>query len=713
MHAMRTKALFCAAFAGAFFCISPASAQDNAPRADAAADETAQNRILSESIDDEYNSTQSDENGETFDLEIVGGDDETLGQRDASKTVSADEPLAVDTVRIEAEHAREIYRQTSPFIQSIPTDTVSSINDWLEQAPGVFGDSTGKGQRLVFVRGFSTRQITARFDNMPIDTGYDGITGLDAIPMNWIGKGEIKHADAHSDDAVGLGGSIVMHAVRPKKMQASFETTRTGGRFSVGHGMSIGPWTWGLTAGAHYSNGFYMSHAYKETAQEDGGLRDASKSWGANVYGKAARDLGSAGTLEVSGGYTQAPRDVPTGIGTGYCRYWKFTEYHIGFAQAKWSYDTSYLRGFLQAWYNNQGNRLEVFDTPARNTQTTLVANNSDWLDQDAGAIMFLSSQPFSAGLGYMDAYLRAELRYQSHESSEHQIVKDIDVDKSSDRITFDIRPGFNWQILPSLFINAAGYGVGDIEISHADSSKDTVDLVNLYNGGFSAGLDYIPNDGVKVSFRAARRLRMPTLKEQFSRASGNDFSLNAEVAWNFQLQADYVPTEKLKFQATGFDAEVEDLINYRYVTGIKEAYNIDSARLAGVDLSARIGPYWGVSLDLAYSFLHSRDLNAKMMLTDRPEHNLRAQISYAPIDAVTISVRAIFESKRRTEAWLSSKSAWLGNIFTLDAQVDFRLPYFTAYIRGTNLFDYNYSRSFGYPEPGFQLFVGGTVAID
>lgn len=631
-----------------------------------------------------------------------------------TRHINIADPLVVDTIRVEAEHARDIYRQSSPFIQTISTETVASINDWIEQAPGVFGDSTGKGQRLVYVRGFSTRQITARFDNMPIDTGYDGITGLDAIPMNWIGKGEIKHADAYSDDAVGLGGSIIMHPVMPKKMQASFETTMTGGRFALGHGMSYGAWDWALTAGAHYSNGFRLSHAFEPTEQEDGGLRDASQSYGANIYGKVARTLGDWSKLEVSGGYTQAPRDVPTGIGTGYYRYWKFTEYHIGLAQAKWSYDTKYIRGFLQAWYQNQGNRLEVFDSPSRTTQTTLVASNSEWMDQDIGAILYLSSQPYSVGLGYMDASLRTEFRYQTHESSEHQIVKDVDVDKSSERLTFDIRPGINWQILPSLFINVSGYAVGDIELAHADTSKDVVvGLVDLYNGGFSAGIDYIPTDEVKVSFRAARRLRMPTLKEQFLRSSGDAFNLNAEIAWNFQLQVDYVPTDKLKFQVTGYDSEVKDLINFRYISGIKEAYNVDEARIAGVDFSTHIGPYAGISLDIAYSFLFSRDLKTDLVLTDRPEHNLRAQISYTPIDSVTLSLRGVYESKRRTEAWLSSKSAWLGGIFTLDAQVDFKTAYFTAYIRGTNLLDYNYARSFGYPEPGFQLFVGATIGID
>lgn len=679
---------------------------DEAPRHDKSGDPVVAERPAVYSQEEDIFSIEIDE----IDADdMVRSDDAEV----ATQTRVDSEPLVLDAIRVEAERARDIYRQSSPFIQTIPTGTTASINDWLEQAPGVFGDSTGKGQRQVYVRGFSTRQITARFDNMPIDTGYDGIVGLDVIPMNWIGRGEIKHADAYSDDAVGLGGSVIMHPAMPKKMQASFETTLTGGRIALSHGMSLGPWEWALTTGAHYSNGFRLSSAFEPTEQEDGQLRDASKSYGANVYGKAARNFGDWGKLELSGGYAQAPRDVPTGIDTGNYRYWKFTEYHIGLAQAKWSYDTRYIRGFLQAWYQNQGNRLEAFDSAERTTQTTIAASNSEWIDQDIGAILFMSSQPLPIGLGYMDASLRTEFRYQTHESNEYRIVQETSVDKASQRLTFDIRPGINWQILPSLFINASGHAVGDIELSHSDTSKDVVGLVELYNGGFSAGIDYLPYDELKVSFRAARRLRMPTLKEQFSRSSGDSFNLNAEIAWNFQLQVDYVPSDKLKFQITGYDSEVGDLINFRYVSGIKEAYNVDEARVAGVDFSAHVGPYFGVSLDLAYSFLFSRDLKTDLVLTDRPEHNVRAQISYTPVESVTLSLRGIYESKRRTEAWQSSKSAWLGDIFTLDAQIDYKTEHFTAYVRGANLLDYNYSRSFGYPEPGFQLFVGGTVAID
>lgn len=627
-----------------------------------------------------------------------------------------DDYIELDAIHIDAKKARLIYHQETPFVQDIDASTTQSVNDWLEQAPTVYGDSSGKGQRLIIARGFTTRQLSFRFDDIPIDTGFDGITGLDVIPMNWIGSGQLKFADATPDDAVGLGGGILMHAATPARAEAAFETSLTGARFSLSHGMNKGPWSWILTAGAHASNGFPLSHHYQKNEREDGGLRDASKSYGYNALAKISRALSHWGELELMGAYANAPRDVPTGIGTGNYRYWTFPQYFVALSSAKLSFHTTPINGFLHLWYQNQSNRLEAFDNADRNTQTTSVASNSDWTDQDIGALLFLASSPLDVGLGMLDIALRNELRYQNHFSKDLQFPNRNETIKKSDRITFDIRPTANWQPIAPLFISASAYAVGDVELSHSDTSKDVKELQQLYNGGFNIGIDYIPRTDLKISARAARRLRLPTLKEQFSRASEyihSDFNLNAEIAWNMQLQIDYTPLDILKFQITGYDSEIRDLINFRYISGIKEAYNIDSARIAGIDFAAHVGPLWHLSLDATYSYIYAYDLNTDLQLTDRPAHNVKATLSYQPLPQLKLSVRAQFESKRRTEAWMSASSAWLGSVFLLDAQIDYITDHFSAYIRGSNLTDYNYARAFGYPEPGFQLFVGAKIKID
>lgn len=624
--------------------------------------------------------------------------------------------IELDAIQIDAKKARLIYHQETPFIQDIDASTTQSVNDWLEQAPTVYGDSSGKGQRLVIVRGFTTRQLSFRFDDIPIDTGFDGMTGLDVIPMNWIGSGQLKFADATPDDAVGLGGGVLMHAATPALAEAAFETSLTGARFSIAHGMTKDNWSWTLTAGAHTSNGFPLSQHYKKNNDEDGGLRDASKSHGYNALAKISRTLAHWGKLELMGAYSNAPRDVPTGVGTGNYRYWKFPKYFVALSGAKLSFHTTDINGYLHFWYQNQSNRLEAFDNADRNTQTTSLSSNSDWKDQDIGARLFLASAPLDVGLGMLDIALRNEIRYQNHFSKDWQFSRQDESIKKSDRITFDIRPTANWQPIAPLFVSVSGYAVGDVEISHSDTSKEVKELQQLYNGGFNIGIDYIPRTDLKISARAARRLRLPTLKEQFSRASeyiDADFKLNAEIAWNMQLQIDYTPLDILKFQITGYDSEIRDLINFRYVSGIKEAYNIDSARLAGLDFAVHVGPLWNLSLDATYSYIYAYDLNTHMQLTDRPAHNVKATLSYQPLPQLKFSVRTQFESKRRTEAWMSASSAWLGSVFLLDAQIDYITDRFSAYIRATNLTDYDYARAFGYPEPGFQLFVGAKIKID
>ena len=632
---------------------------------------------------------------------------------DFTHTEAPAHAIELSTIHVEGSGDDDDYLHDAPFTQTVAPLPTLSLNDWLEQTPGVFGDVSSKGERFIMVRGFTTRQISARFDDIPLDTGYDNITGLDAIPMNWIGRGELQFADVQASDAIGLGGGLAMFSTDPKWIEAAFETNFTGGRFSLAHGMNLGPYTWAITAGAHYSNGFRLSHAYKPNPYENGGIRDASKNHGANALAKIARTLGSWGNLELMGGYTYAPREVPTGVNTGYDRYWDFTDFHIAMASAKLSWNTPMLTGSWRLWFDEQGNTLRVFDTPARNTQTSAIANDSIWCDREAGTLFHIAANPFDIGLGMLDVGFRAELRYQHHASVEKRIITHAQTDKSADRLTFDLRPSASWQIIPALFLSASAFAVGDIELTRSDSSQTLEhDRQQLYNGGFTLGLQYAPLSNLKIALHAARRLRMPTLKEQFNRVTGA-FGLNAEVAWHVQLQIDYTPIPTLAFQLIGHDSEIRDLINFRYTSGIKEAYNVDSARIAGLDAILRIGPFWGLSLDLAYAFLHARDLQNDKTLTDRPQHSLRATLRYAPIFPLTLSLGLQYESKRRTESWIGAQSAWMGDITLLNAQIEYKTPQFSVYLRGANLLDFDYARAYGYPEPGFQATLGAKIALD
>ena len=636
---------------------------------------------------------------------------------EATAEFADSELLELDNIVVDGELWAEREAKARPaFAQRITEPHLQTINAWLESATGVFGDASGKGRRDIMVRGFETRQVNFQFDGVPLDTGYDGMTGLDTIPMNWISHGRIAHADATPTDAVGLGGKVDLYALDPSLFEANLEMNLTGMLGSVAHGMHYGEWRWAATAGAEYSRGFPLSHSFTANKYEDGGLRDASERRGGNVLLKAGRSLGSWGDLELMVGWTQAPRGVPTGVSTDTHRYWRYSSWRTAFASARLTFDALVLNGQAQFWVTDQSNNLHAYDNAARDTQTKSYTYDSVWQDDEYGGRIDLESTEITLPAGYLKALLRADFRYQKHHSHEDDYLPVKVIEKDSSRFYYDVRPALEWRYDDKYRIFAAGSVTGTAGLDASSNEASTRgQLESITNGTFSIGADADILPSLSLGIRVARRLRLPTLKEQFRYLPVSDIalpSLSPETAYDTSLEISYNPIPEVAITVGGFDTEVRDLIDFSYVEGIKTSFNVSKSRIAGVDVALKLGEWAGFSADLAYQYLHAWDISNDHALNDRPAHHVLCALHYDLLDMFRFTVQGSYESKRRTEAWMSAKSAWMGEIFLLDAEIEFHIPHFTAYLRGTNLTDYNYARSYGFPEPGFQMTVGAKYTM-
>lgn len=627
---------------------------------------------------------------------------------------ASDEVLSLEEIVVDGAFWGEA-KARPMFGQRVEAPRVESVNDWLERSTGVFGDQGGKGYRNIVVRGFMTRQINFQFDGVPLDTGYDGMTALDTMPVNWMSGGRLSHADSGPTDAVGLGGKVDFWGVMPEKLEAGVEISRSGVVGALSHGMSYGAWRWAATAGGLFSEGFYLSHAFEPKPEEDGGLRDASYKRGGNVLLKAGRSLGSWGDLEVFAGWSQAPRGVPTGVGVTQKRYWDFVSQRVALASARLTFDASVLGGQVQVWVTEQGNTLEAYDDASRTTQNGVDASESVWDDQEYGGRIDLESAGFGPDDGFK-ALLRADMRYQSHDSDEVMLRSGSRTEKSSSRFWYDIRPALEWNMDERYRVFAAAGVNGAVVLSQKDTGIEQRPALNdLVDGSMSIGADmqFIPE--LTLGVRVARRLRLPTLKEQFRSILMNAEKLpdlKSEVAWHTGVEIGWTPHEKVAMTVGVFETEIRDLIDFRYLDGIKVAYNIDSARMAGVDAALRLGPWAGVSFELAYQYLYAWDLAGDHALNDRPAHLAKIGVSYEPLECLKISLRGQYESKRRTESWLGASVAWLGNVYLLDAEIEYKMEHFSAYLKGTNLLDYNYLRNYGFPEAGINFQLGAKIIL-
>ncbi len=633
--------------------------------------------------------------------------------------VSADGVVSLAAVEIQDSVEQEVRSGARPaFAQTIASPELRSVNAWLESANGVYGNVSSKGTRSVMVRGFDTHQLSFAFNGMPLETGYAGMTGLDALPMNWISAGRIAHADNSPTDGAGLGGKIEFYAFDPSVFEATLQLSPTSAIAAASHGMRDGAWRWAFTAGGEISNGFVLSHAFEATRDEDGGLREASGRRGVNVLGRVGRSLSDWGDLEVMVGWAQTPRDVPTGLDAGERRFWRYTNWREAFALATLRFDTAWVTGKVQVWANDQGNTLEAFDDAWRTTQNSSMASTTVWQDDDVGLKLELAGTSFDLGdAGFLNWLLRTDLRYQRHASDEQLYATASTVQKRVSRLYYDVRPALEWMVTPDINLFVAGNVVGAQPISWQRLPEDVTAGApdDVVNGGFSFGLDANFGDALSAHLRAARRLRLPTLKEQFGDAPetiGVDVDpLRPEVAWDLEAELHWKPLNTVALSVGVFDTEIRDLIEYKYVNGLKMSYNVNEARLAGTDIALKLGAWAGVSFDLSYHYLYAYDLVQDHVLNERPAHNVRASVTYEPVERLKLTLGTQFESKRRTEAWMGSKYAWLGNVILLNAEVAYQFEHFSMYLVGTNLTDYNYARTLGYPEPGINVVLGVKAA--
>ena len=612
--------------------------------------------------------------------------------------------LTLDAVNVSSDGVSETASQGArpEFSQKLDMPFGLSLNDWLETAPGVFGHTSSKGQRTILIRGFETRHISMEFDGIPLETGYDGMTGLDVLPLNWVGSARLYHADTNPTDGACLGGKVTFYGIQPGKLDATLEISRATVRGSLAHGMTWGDWRWALTTGGHYSNGFYLSQSYIPNSREDGSLRDASNSQSYNFMFKVGRKLQNWGDLEVSAGYVQAPRAVPTGTHSEIPRFWVFPNWNLAYASAKLAFTNSYLSGLVHLWATHQSNLLNEYDDASRTTQDIADARTL-WKDQDFGGRLELTSMPFDLqAAGHISALLKADFHWQAHQVTTFNLGQDDTTETQTGRLLYDIRPAFDWQIRPQIRLFASAQATGTA--AHISSSSDTATAHT--DGGFNVGFDYAILPNLNLGLRTARRLRIPTMKEQFkSEIIGVSLpTLLPEKAWHFELEMHYKPHPRVAMTLAAYDTEVIDLIDFTYLDGIKLAQNIDKSRLAGADVGFKIGPFWHLTLDLTYSYLYAWNLKENHALNDRPAHHFRAALSWTPLDNLRLSIQTQYESKRRTEAWMNSNHAWLGDVILLNAEIEYQMEHLSLLIKGTNLTDYNYMRAVGYPEEGFDL---------
>jgi iron complex outermembrane receptor protein len=245
--------------------------------------------------------------------------------------------------------------------------------------------------------------------------------------------------------------------------------------------------------------------------------------------------------------------------------------------------------------------------------------------------------------------------------------------------------------------------------------------LDTTYGWGPLLSLRYEPRDDLSIELVAARRSRFPTLKERFSYALGQrdpNPTLGPEAAWHFGAEIAWSPLSWLEVRVAGYDAEVAGLIASVHISSmVDQLQNIDSARLAGAELQVSVAPLDELRIEASYRYLFARQLDVappRDVLPYRPEHTASLGVVAEPWPWLGLSTSVRLTGPQQFENPETLAWATLGTFVEWDARVDFRpFAWLDVYARAANLLDANFQTEYGFPEPGWQLWLGLRVTCD
>ena len=213
---------------------------------------------------------------------------------------------------------------------------------------------------------------------------------------------------------------------------------------------------------------------------------------------------------------------------------------------------------------------------------------------------------------------------------------------------------------------------------------------------------------GMKFRGGYGQAFRVPTLNELFFPNFGNP-NLQAENSETIEAGVEQVVFDDLlEWSSTFFRTNYENLIQFVNVGGTTLPINVGKARVDGVELEAKLGPWEHWSLEGSFTHLSHTSRPVKEELLRIPNNTLGAALVFAPakwearLDGLLVSSReeSVTGGRNKQEGY-----------FKLDFYGKYQFKeWLRGFVRVENLTNRNYREILGFDAPGLTATVGVTV---
>ncbi len=168
-----------------------------------------------------------------------------------------------------------------------------------------------------------------------------------------------------------------------------------------------------------------------------------------------------------------------------------------------------------------------------------------------------------------------------------------------------------------------------------------------------------VPNTGLTLRGSYSEGFQAPTAGElDFNLAQTATFTfdpdidlfLTPETSSGWDVGFDYVfLSDRIEFQATYFDQQVDDLVTFLFVAGSPNFgafINIEEFDTRGVEIGTRIRLSNSLDLSASYTYVDALNITTNTTAGGQPENRFSAELAYQPIEKLTLSAGVIFNGQ-------------------------------------------------------------------
>jgi iron complex outermembrane receptor protein len=634
----------------------------------------------------------------------------------------------------------EVIGHREPAALELTTETLDAetiarrqrddLAEALDLVPGVTLQNLGnRSEKLLFVRGFSSRQVPLFIDGVPVYVPYDGNVDLSRFGVEYVSRIDVSKGLASLLYGPNiLGGAINVVSRRPQgplefrsRVATEFDSAGKGTdhRFAASLGGSGERWYGFLSASHSNQEGYRLPGDFVPVAAQTGRRRENATASDTVINAKLGftpseraeyaivyhRQDGEKDTPPYAGSYLRAG-NRPDGLQVRYWRWPYWDKESVSLVSRNAIGSAGELRA--RVYHDRFRNALDSFDDATFTTQTRPYAfANSAYDDYTTGGGLDFE-------WGWSAAHVtRIAGHYKRDVHREEQTQPAVPLQRL-DIPTWDAAIEHEWRLSDALsltpsyqYVVQSGRTVQVWNGNLGVYSPVAVEESTAHNGQLVA--TWKVGNGRSWVVGVSRKTRFPTLKERFSGGLGSAVpnpGLEPEYATHFELAFEQVASWG-SLRAGAFAARNSDAIESVTLPGsacssppCTQQQNVGKQRNRGLEVSAEVTPSERLTLGGQVTLLDRDNLSNPQVAvvgTPRYRYQLSADVGLAA------AWRLRLDANREGRRFSNSTGTRVADAFTV----------VNAFVRGDlgggwgvsagvrNLFDELHAYDEGFFEPG------------